>query len=122
MAEAAARADDVDHATPFIHPTPLTRGGPMNFLALIPTHRPLPAPTPALPPLQVLALDESEPTVRACGWFDSSWELQQGLAVAELPEAELAAVALWFADQPRAGRALAALLPALPAIDSAWLQ
>jgi hypothetical protein len=94
----------------------------MNFLALIPTHRPLPAPIPAPPPLPVLALDEAEPALRACGWFDSSWELQQGLAVAELPEAELAVAALWFADQPRAGRALAALLPALPAIDSAWLQ
>lgn len=36
--------------------------------------------------------------VRACGWFDSSWELRQGLAVNELPEAELAVAALWFAE------------------------
>jgi hypothetical protein len=51
--------------------------------------------------------------VRACGWFDSSWELQQGLAVSELPEAELPVAALWFAE----------LMPVvLPEIESAWLQ
>lgn len=25
----------------------------------------------------------AEPEIRACGWFDSSWELQQGLEVTE---------------------------------------
>lgn len=51
--------------------------------------------------------------VRACGWFDSSWELQQGLAVSELPEAELPVAALWFAE----------LTPlVLPELESAWLQ
>lgn len=55
--------------------------------------------------------------VRACGWFDSSWELRRGLVVNELPEAELAVAALWFAE----------LMPVvLPVsglgLESAWLQ
>lgn len=54
---------------------------------------------------------------RACGWFDSSWELRQGLAVNELPEAELAVAALWFAEL------LPVVLPASAlGLDSAWLQ
>ena len=32
----------------------------------------------------------------ACGWFESSWDLQQGLAVSELPDRDGAAAALWF--------------------------
>jgi hypothetical protein len=31
-----------------------------------------------------------------CGWFESSWDLQQGLAVSELPDRDGAAAALWF--------------------------
>lgn len=55
--------------------------------------------------------------VRACGWFDSSWELRQGLAVNELPEAELAVAALWFAEL------LPVVLPASAlGLESAWLQ
>ena len=30
----------------------------------------------------------------ACGWFESSWDLQQGLAVSELPDRDGAAAAL----------------------------
>lgn len=30
------------------------------------------------------------------GWFESSWDLQQGLAVSELPDRDGAAAALWF--------------------------
>ena len=33
---------------------------------------------------------------RACGWFESSWELQQGLAVSDLPDADDGLTALWF--------------------------
>jgi hypothetical protein len=55
--------------------------------------------------------------VRACGWFDSSWELRQGLAVNEWPEAELPVAALWFAEL------MPVLLPASAlAGESAWLQ
>lgn len=32
----------------------------------------------------------------ACGWFESSWELQHGLAVSELPDSDAALAALWF--------------------------
>ncbi len=35
-------------------------------------------------------------TPPACGWFESSWDLQQGLAVSELPDRDGAAAALWF--------------------------
>ena len=64
------------------------------------------------------AADHAEPgDVRACGWFDSSWELRQGLAVNELPEAELPVAALWFAEL------MPLLLPASAlAGESAWLQ
>lgn len=64
----------------------------------------------AAPVVMAVAEPDAAP---ACGWFDSSWELQQGLAVSELPEAELPVAALWFAQ----------LMPALlPAQPSAWLQ
>lgn len=33
---------------------------------------------------------------RACGWFESSWDLQQGLAVCELPDLDGSVAALWF--------------------------
>jgi hypothetical protein len=52
------------------------------------------------------SLDEA----RACGWFDSSWELSQGLAVDELPEMDVTVAALWFAEL------------ATPAAGSVWLQ
>ena len=102
----------------------------MNFLALISTPRRGAAPAAPIadnpPPPQPL-LDDARPALRSCGWFDSSWELQQGLAVAELPDAELPVAALWFVELPRADRAaleqaLAGLMPVLPAVDSAWLQ
>ena len=64
------------------------------------------------------AAGRAEPgNVRACGWFDSSWELRHGLAVNELPEAELPVAALWFAEL------MPVLLPASAlAGESAWLQ
>lgn len=54
---------------------------------------------------------------RTCGWFDSSWELRQGLAVNELAEAELPVAALWFAELMPVLLPLSAL-----AVESAWLQ
>ena len=32
----------------------------------------------------------------ACGWFESSWELQHGLAVSELAASDDPLAALWF--------------------------
>jgi hypothetical protein len=95
----------------------------MTILSLAPLRRPKPAPVcDAGDAAATHALAASAATVsavlspddpRSCGWFDSSWELQHGLAVNEWAEAELPAAALWFAD----------LVPAsaLPA-ESAWLQ
>ena len=34
--------------------------------------------------------------VPGCGWFESSWDLQHGLMVSELPDRDGAAAALWF--------------------------
>jgi len=39
---------------------------------------------------------DSAGATAACGWFESSWDLQQGLAVSELPDRDGAAAALWF--------------------------
>lgn len=97
----------------------------MTLLSLAPLRRPKPAAvcdagdaaaTHALA-ASAAVCDAEAGDVRACGWFDSSWELRQGLAVNELPEAELPVAALWFAE----------LLPVvLPVsglgLDSAWLQ
>ena len=41
-------------------------------------------------------LADSAGATPACGWFESSWDLQQGLAVSELPDRDGAAAALWF--------------------------
>ena len=46
--------------------------------------------------LPVETVEATEAAESACGWFDSSWDLRQGLAVSELPDSELAVAALWF--------------------------
>ena len=51
----------------------------------------------------------TEPAESACGWFDSSWELRQGLAVSELPDSDMAVAALWF--HSLAGSASVASVP-----------
>lgn len=50
--------------------------------------------------LKVPSAELCEPlpdTTPACGWFDSSWALRQGLAVSELPDSDGTVAALWFA-------------------------
>lgn len=37
-----------------------------------------------------------EAEARSCGWFESSWELQHGLAVSDLPDTDALLAALWF--------------------------
>ena len=54
------------------------------------------------------AIDCAEPAnaadaVPVCGWFDSSWELRQGLAVTELPDSDGTVAALWFAALAASG-------------------
>ncbi|OGA99434.1 MAG: hypothetical protein A3E25_17895 [Burkholderiales bacterium RIFCSPHIGHO2_12_FULL_69_20] len=52
----------------------------------------------------------AEPDARACGWFESSWALRQGLAVSELPDSDSAVAALWFAELAAVGGRSAASL------------
>lgn len=51
----------------------------------------------------------AEDDTRACGWFESSWALSQGLAVSELPDSDGAVAALWFAELAVVGGRSAAL-------------
>ncbi len=51
---------------------------------------------PRVPPMVMPAPEPLPPEAPACGWFDSSWALRQGLAVRELPDSDGAAAALWF--------------------------
>lgn len=67
--------------------------------ALIAAARTLPTPAPAN---AALAADDERP---ACGWFDSSWALREGLAVSELPDSDGSVAALWFAQLAPAGSA-----------------
>lgn len=57
-------------------------------------------PTPATPlPAGVAAPapDAALPADPGCGWFESSWDLQQGLRVSEWPDSDGPVAALWFA-------------------------
>lgn len=65
-------ADGLPHRLP--HRLPL---GPLGAAAAV----------VALPPLA---------EARSCGWFESSWELQHGLAVSDLPDTDAVLAALWF--------------------------
>jgi len=112
----AAAPSCADHST---HPNPtLPAETAMNLLSLAPMRRPMPLPlVDAGDAAANTALAEAPvPPVaaepRCCGWFDSSWELLNGLAVDELPDSEGTVAALWFAELAR-GR---------PAADSTWLQ
>ena len=97
----------------------------MTILSLAPLRRPKPAvvcdagdaaATLALAAATAAACSDAG-DARVCGWFDSSWELRQGLAVNELPEAELPVATLWFAEL------MPVLLPVSAlAVESVWLQ
>ena len=57
-------------------------------------------PTPATPlPAGVAAQapDAALPAGPGCGWFESSWDLQQGLRVSEWPDSDGPVTELWFA-------------------------
>lgn len=55
------------------------------------------APEPADVPAQAAAPAAALPDGAACGWFESSWDLQQGLLVSEWPDSDGPVAALWFA-------------------------
>jgi hypothetical protein len=55
-----------------------------------------------VPQVQPAPADRPEEDSPACGWFESSWALRQGLAVQELgasdlPDSDGTLAALWFA-------------------------
>ena len=58
-----------------------------RFVPLVHQPVPLRMPRRRVTPAEALPL--------ACGWFDSSHELQQGLCVCELPAVQPAAGAAW---------------------------
>jgi hypothetical protein len=82
--------------------------------------RPTPQwPEPGLrPTLPVLTLpaEAAEAAESACGWFESSWELRQGLAVSEWPDSDLTVAALWF------GKLAGGTCPVLPSASWPGLQ
>ena len=97
----------------------------MTLLSLAPLRRPRPAlacDAGDAAAVQALAATKAPAPAdtgdaRACGWFESSWELRQGLAVNELAESELSVAALWFAEL------MPVVLPASALVgESAWLQ
>ena len=51
---------------------------------------------PRVPP-QGDADAETDHGAQACGWYESSFALRQGLAVSELPDSDGSVAALWFA-------------------------
>ena len=73
---------------------------------------PPPPPPPAASPLAAAAVTGAKPAApaveaRACGWFDSSLDLRQGLAVSEVRDPDWTVLVLWFG--PAALRASARL-------------
>ena len=51
----------------------------------------------SIPRVPAAAADEAADPAPACGWFESSWALRNGLAVSELPDSDGSVAALWFA-------------------------
>ena len=75
---------------------------------------PVAAPTSACQPTAVPLADAASPAALpdaaapagpACGWFESSWDLQQGLRVSEWPDSDGPVAALWFATLAASGAA-----------------
>ena len=61
----------------------------------------LPQPLPAAVPLASANRTGAEPAAPAaepgaCGWFDSSLDLRQGLAVSEVRDPDWTVLVLWF--------------------------
>ncbi len=71
-----------------------------------PTADGLPWPIPGVAAAAAAPVAEA----RSCGWFESSWELQHGLAVSDLPDTDALLAALWFPAWPGASAASAARL------------
>ncbi|MES2719022.1 MAG: hypothetical protein V4795_24900 [Pseudomonadota bacterium] len=51
----------------------------------------------SIPKVRPLGDDGGAQDTPACGWYESSFALRQGLAVSELPDSDGSVAALWFA-------------------------
>ena len=67
-----------------------------------------PVPEVAVQPAVPAAADVL-PEARACGWFDSSLDLRQGLAVSEIAEPDWTVLVLWFGPAALRQRSVQAL-------------
>lgn len=97
MVLAGGAVDDAGHRSTVIALSP---EAPMfkSFILRCRRARRLPPPVTSL---AILAPEDGPP---GCGWFDSSWALDQGLAVSDLPDSDGTVAALWFAQlAPRPG-------------------
>lgn len=77
---------------------------PPPAVSAMPAGTTLPSALPATLPATALA-DAALPSGPACGWFESSWDLQQGLRVSEWPDSDGPVAALWFATLAASGGA-----------------
>ena len=69
---------------------------------MTPSARPRRTVLVSIPKVPAAETDQPEDAGPACGWFESSWALRQGLAVQELgasdlPDPDGTLAALWFA-------------------------
>jgi hypothetical protein len=89
MAGRLACRDDAS----IVQPLPET---PMNssLRPRVIVHHSVPRVQPPSDGIAVAVDDGSEP---ACGWYESSFALRQGLAVSELTDSDGSVAALWFA-------------------------
>lgn len=60
-------------------------------------HLSLPKVPPASADTSVVDAAAENDSAPACGWYDSSFALRQGLVVSELPDNDGSVAALWFA-------------------------
>lgn len=51
----------------------------------------------SIPKVQPHIDEGADEGAQACGWYESSFALRQGLAVSELPDSDGSVAALWFA-------------------------
>lgn len=68
----------------------------MNMLPIAPPRHPARACSPAAQIDATVPVEGERPDTPTCGWFESSWDLQQGLAVSELQDSDGSVAALWF--------------------------
>ena len=74
--------------------------------APLPLPQPLPVATPAAASaVETAAVAAGAAEPGACGWFDSSLDLRQGLAVSEVRDTDWTVLVLWFGPAALRGSA-----------------